>query len=189
MSSYDRTDGETPKAYAAFTIYRNMGATRSLARTAGEFYTVELPQKRRRNIRQIETWSSQWDWLERCQDFDRDGEMLRRDRQRKSDIAEHDRKLEDYRSQNEYIGAGYMEFGKRLLTMLNLTLDPIEQRLQILAHSQDPEARIDKADWDVLKDLATSGKNGITMVAAASAVNADGLLIRQLLEQLKNGGC
>ena len=98
MSSYDRIDGETPKAYHAFTLYRDMGANRSLDRVAAEFYTVDLPQKRRRNIRQIETWSSHWGWVDRCRDFDRDEELLRREHQREHDRADHDQKLEDRKS-------------------------------------------------------------------------------------------
>ena len=54
QKSYNRQDGETSKAYQAFTIYRNMGVSRSLDRTAVEFYsTPETPQKRPRNIAQI----------------------------------------------------------------------------------------------------------------------------------------
>ncbi len=185
MSSYERTEGETPKAYQAFTVYRNMGATRSLDRVAAEIYGTELTQKRHRNRSQISTWSRQNNWVDRCRDWDREEELLRRERQREIDIAEHDLKLEEYRSQNEHLGHGYMELGERLLEILNLTLDPIAFRLQKLSESQDPNARIDKADLEVLKDIATSGKSGITMVATASTVNADGLLIRQLLQKLK----
>jgi hypothetical protein len=186
-ASYDRQPEETPKAYAAFTVYRNMGATRSLERVAAEIYPPEIPQKPPRNISQIERWSSLWDWIDRCRDFDRDEELLRRERQREKDRADHDQKLEEYRSQNEHLGRGYMELGERLLEILNLTLDPIAFRLQKLSESQDPNARIDKADLEVLKDIATSGKSGITMVAKASTVNADGLLIRQLMEKLREG--
>lgn len=36
--TYDRQDGETTKAYTAFTIYRDMGSSRSLDRVEEKIY-------------------------------------------------------------------------------------------------------------------------------------------------------
>ena len=86
QKSYDRSDGETAKAYSAYCIYRNMGASRSLEKASIKFYTGQSPDNYpvKGNIRRIERWSSQWNWVERCQDFDRDEETILRDRSRQS---------------------------------------------------------------------------------------------------------
>jgi hypothetical protein len=82
--TYERQDGETTKAYTAFTLYRDMGSARSLEKTAQKFYTPDSPQIHPRNISQIETWSSKWNWVQRVRDFDLDEETILRDRARQS---------------------------------------------------------------------------------------------------------
>ncbi len=117
QKSYDRSDRETVRSYAAFCIYRNMGAARSLEKTAQEFYDPDSTQKRPRNKSQISTWSSKWNWAQRVRDFDRDEETILRDKMRRSNIEEHDRQLEQFRQNNEAIGFGLFKMGLRLLAI------------------------------------------------------------------------
>jgi hypothetical protein len=177
MKSYDRADGETAKAYGAFTIYRNMGANRSLDRTALEFYsTIDSPQKRPRNITQIEIWSKTWNWVSRCKDFDRDEEAIARERKRELNRAEHDLKLEQFRLQNETMGFELLDLGKELLAIANI----------IIATLQNKEV-LDKQDIDLFLAIPSSIKAIAGFSQHGSNLAADGLLIRQLIEKLKEG--
>lgn len=56
-----RKHGESPKAYEAFRIYLNYGASRSLPR-------VETELGKSRQL--ISMWSAKWDWVERCRSYD-----------------------------------------------------------------------------------------------------------------------
>jgi hypothetical protein len=179
QQTYDRQERETTKAYQAFTIYRNMGSSRSLDRTALGFYpTIDSPQKRPRNIAQIEVWSRKYHWVERCKDFDRDKETILRECNRQADIEEHDRKLEQFRVQNETIGFGLLGLGEQLLETILLMSTPIREKLS-------NGKALEKAEVDLLLAIPSVvrsiGNFGIT----GSQLAADGLLIRQLMEKLK----
>ena len=115
QKSYDRSDGETTRSYAAFCVYRNMGAARSLEKTAQEFYDPDSTQKRPRNKSQISAWSSKWNWAQRVREFDLDEETILRHQIRQSNLEEHDRQLEQFRKNNEAIGFGLFKMGLRLL--------------------------------------------------------------------------
>jgi hypothetical protein len=175
QKSYDRQDGETSKAYQAFTIYRNMGVSRSLDRTAVEFYpTPETPQKRPRNIAQIEVWSRTKNWVDRCKDFDRDEEAIFRDKIRQSSLEEHNRQLEQFRQHNEEIGFGLFKMGLRLLAIGE----------KIIQTFEDKEV-LDSKDIDLFLAIPNSIKAIGALGASGSDLAADGLLIRQLMEKLK----
>jgi hypothetical protein len=178
QKSYDRQDGETSKAYQAFTIYRNMGVSRSLDRTAGEFYpTPETPQKRPRSIAQIEVWSRTNKWVDRCKDFDRDEETILRYQIRQSDIEEHDRQLEQFRQHNEAIGFGLFKMGLRVLSIGE----------KIIKTFEDKEV-LDPKDIDLFLAIPSSIKAIGSLGSLGSDLAADGLLIRQLIEKLKEEG-
>ena len=179
-ASYDRQPTETSKAYAGFTIYRNMGVSRSLDRVAAEIYDPETTQKRPRNKSQISAWSHQWNWVERCRDWDKDEELLRRDRQREIDIADHDQKLERYRAQCEGVGFGLMEMGAKFVDLAHLILNPIQTKLR-------EGGRLDPIEMSVFVSLCTAMKSAAAFTAGGSNLAADGLLVRQLMAHLKEG--
>ena len=191
MSSYDRIDGETPKAYHAFTLYRGMGANRSLDRVAVEFYTVDLPQKCRRNIRQIETWSSHWGWVDRCKDFDRDEELIRREQQRQRDVEEYDSKLELFRQQNESVGMGLLDLAAQLLDAMTDYTAPVRSKLRAIKDAKlqgepiDPSLELNKSDHDVMQNIPNSIRGIAAFASIGGDLAADGLLVRQLLAQLQ----
>ena len=184
-ASYDRQPTETPKAYTAFTMYRNMGVTRSLDKVAAEIYTVVSPQKRRRNIRQIETWSSQWDWVDRCRDFDRDEELLRRERQRQRDVEEYDRKLELFRQQNESVGMGLLDLAAQLLDAMTDYTAPVRSKLKAIKDAKlqgkpiNPSLELNKSDHDVMQNIPNSIRGIAAFATIGGDLAADGLLIRQ----------
>jgi hypothetical protein len=61
MTLYDRQAGESDKAFEAFAIYRDMGASRSLD---------SVSKKLTKNIQLIKRWSSQYGWGERVSAYD-----------------------------------------------------------------------------------------------------------------------
>jgi hypothetical protein len=183
MKSYDRSDGETAKAYAAFTIYRNMGVSRSLDRTAVEFYPViDSSQKRPRNIAQIQVWSRTYNWVSRCRDFDLDEEAIARERKRELDRAEHDSKLEAYRADNEEVGNELLRLSKDLLGLFRAALKPL-----MLEVENNHGELLDKVKLERLLTISQIAKSIGAYATQGSQLAADGLLIRQLMEKLKEG--
>jgi hypothetical protein len=174
QKSYDSQDGETSKAYQAFTIYRNMGAARSLEKTAQEFYDPDSTQKRPRNKSQISVWSSKWNWAQRVREFDLDEETILRDRSRQSNIEEHDRQLEQFRQHNEAVGFGLFKMGLRLLAIGE----------KIIKTFEDKEV-LEPKDIDLFLAIPNAIKAIGALGASGSDLAADGLLIRQLMEKLK----
>lgn len=85
---WERRDGESAEAYAAFSEYRDMAYR---AKDADGKETIKDTPVCRRSIRLVgeklgksegllERWSSQWDWLRRAEAYDRyvDAEALRK---------------------------------------------------------------------------------------------------------------
>ncbi len=182
MKSYDRSDGETTKAYAAFTIYRDMGVSRSLEKTAVEFYPViDSSQSHHRNKNQLGVWSKKYNWVDRCKDYDRDQEQDIRQHIRLKNIEEHDRKLEQYRQDNETLGKGLMAIGAELMVAINQLTEPARTKLK-------RREKLEKAEIDTIMNAPASLKQVASFAQTGSEMNADGLLIRQLIEKIKEGG-
>lgn len=73
MRAFERQPKETLKAFEAFKCYRDIGAGRTLRKAAEIYYGSTA------NLRQMSTWSSKFDWVERTQAFDDWQEMIRND--------------------------------------------------------------------------------------------------------------
>ena len=58
---YERQPGEAIKAYAAFCVYRDLGACRGLRDACRRFYGESVAKRG-----QIEQWSKQWNSVERA---------------------------------------------------------------------------------------------------------------------------
>lgn len=67
---WDLQPGETPKSFAAFEIYRDMGANRSLAKTAKQIGRPPV---------NVEKWSAMYAWGERTLEWDRHLAKVARD--------------------------------------------------------------------------------------------------------------
>lgn len=61
LKPWDRQPGETSKAYQAFSIYRDLGAARSVRRVSEELAKTQTVIKR---------WSSAYNWVERAAAWD-----------------------------------------------------------------------------------------------------------------------
>ncbi|MDP9437445.1 MAG: hypothetical protein M3P49_01640 [Actinomycetota bacterium] len=72
MRVFDRDPDESSKAFEAWTVYRDLGAHRSLRKAAELYYGTAA------NVRQFQRWSKRFGWVERARAFDAEREMLRR---------------------------------------------------------------------------------------------------------------
>lgn len=177
IKSYDRQDGETIKAYAAFCIYRNLGTGRTHEKVCEKIYSAEDRQNPCRNVRQVRAWSSANNWIDRCKDYDRDEEILERERIRSRNIDEHDRELEQFRQSNKAMGSALLAMGARLMKIGDRVAREIEGKEKITA-----------ADLDTFLKLPASVKAIANFATIGGDLIADGLLIRQMLAKLKEGG-
>jgi hypothetical protein len=69
---YDRETDESAKAFEAWTVYRDLGAERSLQKASEMYYGHGA------NVGQFERWSRRYGWVERARAFDDEREMIRR---------------------------------------------------------------------------------------------------------------
>jgi hypothetical protein len=69
---YDRETDESAKAFEAWSIYRDLGAGRSLQKASEMYYGHGA------NVGQFERWSRRYGWVERARAFDVEREMIRR---------------------------------------------------------------------------------------------------------------
>lgn len=91
MQTWNKNPKETSRAYNAFLIYKNLGALRSLRKTAEVFYGAAYFSKYLAKEQQIFRWSSKYNWVARCLDWDIEEERIQIEEKRK-DIAEMDRR-------------------------------------------------------------------------------------------------
>lgn len=75
---WEQREGETHKAYLAFSAYRNLGPNRSMSRAISEMPESNRGGKPETTRRWWETWSSRYDWIERAKAWDLEQERLRR---------------------------------------------------------------------------------------------------------------
>jgi hypothetical protein len=62
--------GETSRAYEAFSVYRELGPSRSLGRAAEQLRPASTPQR-------LARWSEEWAWRRRADAWDNEQERLR----------------------------------------------------------------------------------------------------------------
>jgi hypothetical protein len=113
---YDRETDESAKAFEAWTVYRDLGAERSLQKASEMYYGHGG------NVGQFERWSRRFSWVERVRAFDVEREMIRR-----SAIEDHLRaQAEDYAAREARIQERLLEIreqaAEQSLTMLKYPL-------------------------------------------------------------------
>jgi hypothetical protein len=69
---WERQKGETARAYEAFAVYRDLGAGRSINKTA---------QKLGKNRTTISEWSARNNWVKRCEAWDTEQDRIARQAQ------------------------------------------------------------------------------------------------------------
>lgn len=84
---WERQEGETDKAYEAFALYRDMGASRSVR---------DVAQKLGKSATLISRWSSANNWVERVSAWDDQEDERRRERNAKRQIEVEQNAWKDY---------------------------------------------------------------------------------------------
>ena len=177
--TYDRQDGETIKAYNAFTIYRDMESTRSLDRVEEKIYGTQIGHKRSTNLTSLKRWSREWNWVERCRNYDLDRETEMRQIKSDRDKAAYIQDLEHYQLQQKEIGMMTLNLATRSLESISLILEPIHQALKA-SDGVIPRDRI-----DLLFTSQLAAKNLMMAVTSGAELAAKGLVIEQLLDSIE----
>jgi hypothetical protein len=83
---WERQPGESSRAFGAFCVYRDLGPRRSLRAAAEKYYQRSSLAV----LRQCNTWSSAFRWVERASAWDRhlDAEARRAQEEARRDMAE-----------------------------------------------------------------------------------------------------
>jgi hypothetical protein len=68
---WEQQPGETARAFAAFTTYRDLPPkTRSLVRAVEVHYGVQEGAESRPKLGQLKKWSSRWQWVDRVREYE-----------------------------------------------------------------------------------------------------------------------
>jgi hypothetical protein len=177
--TYERQDGETTKAYTAFTIYRDIGSVRSLDRVEEKIYGTQVGHKRGTNLTSLKRWSREWNWVDRCRDYDLDRETEMRQIKSEHEKAAYIQDLENYQLQQKEIGMMTLNLATRSLESISLILEPIHQALKA-SGGVIPRDKI-----DLLFTSQLAAKNLILAATSGAELTAKGLAIEQLLESIE----
>jgi hypothetical protein len=82
FESWERLDGETPLAFAAFCAFRDVGPERNIRKAVEN--TEKDEAKKGKRYRVWRNWSTQFRWRERAADYDRYMEKLKQHELRKT---------------------------------------------------------------------------------------------------------
>ncbi len=106
---FERQQGESPKAFAAFVVYRDIGPTRS---------QEEVSRRLAKSRQVISRWSARYNWVERARMYDRaiDAKARRQAEQK----AAREREQMFYR---------HAEQSRGLQDMANIVLQEFKRRL------------------------------------------------------------
>jgi len=123
-NSWDRQEEESAAAYAAFCIYRDLGASRSVdSAAAASRQATGKPQANKKNRAPDVwfSWSSRFQWVARARAYD----VYLEQRARGLREAEHMKELEQYRDQARKGAATLWIARNKLMERLTRRLDNI----------------------------------------------------------------
>ena len=131
MRLYDREPDESAKAFAAWSVYRDLGPQRSL-QSASELYYGHAG-----NVRQFQRWSKRFGWRDRSKAYDLEREALRREA-----VQEYLRsEVEDYAAREARIQRGLLEVREVALEQAKAMLKwPLTEQ-RIVYEDEDGEER------------------------------------------------
>jgi hypothetical protein len=143
-----------------------MGVSRSLWLVAEKIYTPQSPHNPPRNISQIERWSSQWNWVARCKDYDLDREAYLKD-------------LEHYQLQQQAIGTAALNFTARSLRAIDYALESIQTTIERKGQLTDRQI-------DLLFTAQVAVKNLMGAATSAGDMTAKGLAVNELMSIIES---
>lgn len=160
--SFDRLPGETPKAFAAFRVFLNMGPDRS---------TRKVGRKIGKNRTLIGEWSSRWQWQERAAAYDAAQvvkEQAAIDEQQRKDAKKWADRAQAHRERSFRLGMMMIEKAEQLLKGRK-KFDPAQANR--LAAEGDKLVRL-SADLPTGRTtIAASGDDSPVIIASAGTVN------------------
>jgi hypothetical protein len=143
---WEKQRRESAKAFAAFVLYRDLRAQRSLTKVVRLQYETGTPTSRS----QLGEWSARWSWVERADAFDREEDKVARE--------EHGRMVSEARRTEAMAGT--------------LMLGAAIRRLAGETESQKDEAAAIKA-LDLNKTTARLADTGAKLLDKGLAVGPD----------------
>jgi hypothetical protein len=179
MKSYDRMDGESAKAWAAFCVYRDLGVSRSLDRAAAEIYGLGSDQIRPRNLSTIKQWSSRWAWVDRIREWDTDIEAANRAIAMQQNRDRYLAQAAKFREQTEAIGFGIIAAASKVL----MVLDRIAT--QLVALENKPIADLTQREIELIKILPSAIKAIAGSSSGGVDLTADGLGLKDVIDKLE----
>jgi hypothetical protein len=157
--AYDRQEGESSKAFAAFCSYRDLGPSRSVD-AAYCLHTGAEPGTKQASGN-FKRYATTHNWVERAAKFDADADAQNRKMLLERNKAEYNERVEKYRKQTESLGLGFMNLASQLTVCFSKLADPIMQKL---AKGGD----VTKDELDLLKDIP----NALRAIATSSEIGS-----------------
>lgn len=163
---WDQYTDETDKAYHRFSVYLELGAERSLDKTRQEL------GKSSGYIRQLETWCSKYDWVERAAAFDR--HVIRTSLKNKEDIMDEMTGMVLDKAKNllsEMIDMGMMDGlqivgGKEGDSEFAQTMNVYTQKLKAIESALDRIGFVRQKEKPEVQEGATTMNNYIQTIYA-----------------------
>ena len=160
---YDPMPNETPKAFEAYCVYRNIGIKRSYDRVSKEL---------QKSATLIKRWARNYDWAERVELYDLAQEKVNRKIIENLNKEDHKTKLLKYRQENENLGKAFRSAGANLLSI-------VQERMANLSEKEKQELTI--------KDVNALAKSAEVCVTVGDKLLAESLAVEKLLNQMING--
>jgi len=155
--SWERLEGETALAYAAFCIFRDLGAERNI-RKAVENSLIRSSEtdnsKLEKRYRVWRNWSAQFRWLERAAGYDRNAEKMKQTELRKT--------IEAQGEQHRAVTGKMLEVVKKKLDLMNpedLTQGNVTEWVQTAIKAERDSAGLVASDG---KAVAKQGELNFT---------------------------
>src|SRR5665811_1945804 len=113
LKSWDKQLGESSKRYYAFCLYGDIGAKeRSLSKVAEEINVGKKPSK----VRQLQRWSTEGNWVARCEGWDTEQDRIKR--------AYMEKALKGMARKHLDIALTRQSIAVKKLQTINIDLDP-----------------------------------------------------------------
>ena len=187
---WERREDETPKAYAAFCVYRDLGPARRSIDAAYRASKAQVGENGgesgatgKRAPSHWEKWSSDFDWVKRAEAYDSHMELLRR----KERETEHLNALEAHRSRSARMGALAQEVA---ITMLGIASDELRRvKNKAKAAGEDaPEGERKRRGKgvEIPRGLATFIRAGVHAGTLGSVAEAHALGVEELMQIAEN---
>lgn len=162
--AYDRQEGESSKAFAAFCSYRDLGPSRSVDAAYCLHSGAEPGTKQASG--NFKRYATTQNWVERSAKFDAAIDAQNRQMLMERNKAEYNEKVEKYRKQTESLGLGFMNLASQLTVCFSRLTVPLMEKLN--AKSQDGKPLLTKDELELLKDIP----NALRAIATSSEIGS-----------------